>query len=415
MSRAGSGTTLYATIAWRNLWRNRRRSLIAMSSIVFAVVIALATRSMQLGVYAHTIHNVVSFYTGYLQVHERGFQDSQSLESSFTGPDSVAAEVDAVRHVTFTAPRLESFALLSSGNVTDGAQLLGIDPEREDRLTGLAKKVASGRYLRAGEDGILLGSELARHLGLAVGDTVVALGSGYHAVSAAGRFRIVGTVRFPTPDLNATVAYLSLPAAQAFYGAPDRVTSLAVMIDDPHALSAVESRLAARLGRALEVVSWETMMPEMVQYIRLDNASGVILLMLVYVVIGFGILGTALMMTLERTREFGVLIAVGMQRRLLGGIVLCETVMLALLGVLAGIVLGMPLLAYLAAHPILLSGSTARAMEGYGFEPILPFSLAPSIFLWQTIAVLALAIAAATVPLHRVSTLDAVTAMREGR
>lgn len=406
--------SLYTTIAWRNLWRNRRRSLIAMSSVVFAVVIALATRSMQLGVYAHTIHNVVSFYTGYLQVHERGFQDSQSLESSFTQTDSEAVVVNAVRHVTFCAPRLESFALLSSGNVTDGAQLIGIDPEREGRLTGLSRKVASGRYLRADDQGILLGSELARHLGLAVGDTVVALASGYHGVSAAGRFRIVGTVRFPTPDLNATIAYLTLPAAQAFYGATDRVTSLAVMIDGPHALPGVEARLAERLGRTFEVVSWETMMPEMVQYIRLDNASGVIMLMLVYVVIGFGILGTVLMMTMERTREFGVLIAVGMQRRLLGGIVLCESVMLALLGALAGMLLGVPLIAYLAAHPILLSGSTARAMEGYGFEPILPFSLAPSIFFWQTIAVLVLAVAAAALPLHRVGTLDPVAAMRQG-
>lgn len=409
-----SGMRLYAAIAWRNLWRNRRRSLIAMSSVVFAVVIALATRSMQLGMYAHTIHNVVSFYTGYLQVHERGFQDSQSLESSFARTDSVAAAVNAVRHVRFSAPRLESFALLSSGSVTDGAQLIGIDPEREDRLTGLSRKVASGRYLRAGDQGILLGSELARHLGLAVGDTVIALGSGYHAVSAAGRCRIVGTVRFPTPDLNATLAYLTLPAAQEFYGAPDRVTSLAVMIDEPQALAGVESQLAARLGPSFEVVSWETMMPEMVQYIRLDNASGVIMLMLVYVVIGFGILGTVLMMTLERTREFGVLIAVGMQRRLLGAIVLCESVTLALLGALAGMLLGIPLIAYLAAHPILLSGSTARAMEGYGFEPILPFSLAPSIFLWQTIAVLVLAVAAAALPLQRVGTLDPVAAMREG-
>ncbi len=405
---------LFATLAWRNLWRSRRRSLIAMSSVVFAVVVALTTRSMQLGMYDRTIHNVVSFYTGYLQVHARGFQDSQSLEASFTRPGATASAVEAVRHVTFSAPRLESFALLSSGNVTDGAQLIGIDPAREDHLTGLSRKVASGRYLRAGDAGILLGSELARHLGLQAGDTVIALGSGYHAVSAAGRFRIVGTVRFPAPELNATLAYLALPAAQAFAGAPDRVTSLAVMIDDPRALAGVESALTARLGRSFEVVSWESMMPEMVQYIRLDNASGIVMLLLVYVVIGFGILGTVLMMTMERTREFGVLVAVGMRRRLLGGIVLCESVMLALLGALAGVLLGVPLIAYLARHPVLLSGASARAMERYGFEPILPFLLTPSIFLWQTFAVLVLAVAATGLPLHRVATLDPVTAMREG-
>ncbi len=406
--------SLYLTLAWRNIWRNKRRSIISMSSVVFAVVVALATRSMQLGFYSRTIDNVVSFYTGYLQVHDHGFNDKQSLDYSFTRPDSIGALVDRAPHVTFSAPRLESFALLSSGNVTDGAQVVGIDPEREDRLSSLRKKIVSGRYLTADDTGIVLGSELAAHLGVAVGDTVIALGSGYHAATAADRFRVVGTVEFPVTELNATMAYLALPAAQRFYGAPDRVTSLAVMLDDHRALEDTSRRLAEALGGDYEVITWKTMMPEMVQYIQFDNASGIVMLLLVYVVVGFGILGTVLMMTMERTREFGVLVAVGMKRRILAGIVMLESIVLALQGALAGIALGIPLLAYLAAHPILLRGETAEAIRSYGFEPILPFSLEPSIFVWQTVTVLIIAIAATAVPLHRIRGLEPVTAMREG-
>jgi putative ABC transport system permease protein len=405
---------LYAVIAWRNIWRNKRRSVISMSSVVFAVVIALATRSMQLGFYARTIDNVVSFYTGYLQVHDRGFQATQNLDHSFDRPDSIAALVDRVPHVTFAAPRLESFALLSSGSVTDGAQVIGIDPGREDRLTGLRGKVVSGRYLNEGDDGILLGSDLAAHLGVSVGDTVVAIGSGYHAVTAAGKFEVVGELTFPAPELNAGIAYLALPAAQSFYGAPGRVTSLAVMLDDHRSLPAVQGELRAALGTSYEVISWETMTPEIVQYIKLDNASGIIMLALIYVVIAFGILGTVLMMTMERTREFGMLVAVGMKKRVLAGIVLLESVILAVQGALAGILLGIPILRYLAAHPIVLGGATARAMRSYGFEPILPFSLQPSIFLWQTVAMLIIAVAASLLPLNRIRTLDAVAAMRKG-
>jgi ABC-type lipoprotein release transport system permease subunit len=406
--------SLYLALAWRNLWRNKRRSVIAMSSVVFAVVIALATRSMQLGFYAHTIDNVVSFYTGYLQVHAKGFEDTKSLDDSFARADSVAAVVDGTPHVTFVAPRLESFALLSSGDVSDVAQIVGIDPAREDRLTGLRKKIASGRYLSAEDRGILLGSELARHLGVAVGDTVVALGSGYHALSAAARFVVAGTVTFPIPDLNAGMAYLTLPAAQEFYGADGRVTSLAVMLNDHGALASAAGSLRARLGAHFEVVTWKTMMPEMVQYIQVDNAGGVIMLLLVYVVIAFGILGTVLMMTMERTREFGVLVAVGMRKRVLGGIVLLESVILSVLGALAGILLSLPLLVYLRAHPIVLPDSMARAMKSYGFEPIMPFSLRPSIFVWQTLAMLAIALIAAAVPLLRIRALDPVGAMRRG-
>jgi len=405
---------LIVVLAWRNLWRNRRRSLLSMSSVVFAVLIALSTRSMQLGFYARTIHNVVSFYTGYLQVHAHGYMDRQELDNSFADPDSVAALAERVPHVTLAAPRLESFALLSSDSTTDGARIVGVDPVREDRLTGLRGKLVSGRYLAPGDAGILLGSELARHLQVAPGDTLVALGAGYHAATAAGRFVVAGTLTFPIPELNTSTAWVSLPAAQAFYAAPGRATSLAVMLDDERALPGATAALRARLGRGYDVETWKTIMPEMVQYIQLDNAGGVLMLLLVYVVIGFGILGTVLTMTLERTREFGVLIAVGMKRRVLGGVVLLESVLLALQGALLGMLLAVPLLLALAAHPIVLTGQAAEALRGYGFEPILPFSLQGSIFLSQTTAVLAIALVAAAVPLVRIRRLDPVTAMRRG-
>ncbi len=404
----------YLTLAWRNIWRNRRRSLISIASVVFAVVIAVSMRSMQLGFYARTIDNVVSFETGYLQVHAPGYQEKQTLEQSFGSPDSVAAVVATVPHVTRVAPRLDAFALVSSGAVTDGVRITGIAPGAEAALSGLDKRVAAGRYLAADDPGILLGTDLATHLGLAVGDTVAVLGSGYHGLSAAGRYRVTGLVAFPTPELNARLAYLALPAAQELFGAPDRVTALAVMIDGPRRLDGVRDAVAAALGPRYEVVTWETMMPEMVQYIAMDNASGIIMLLLVYVVVGFGVLGTVLMMTVERTREFGVLVALGMRKRVLAALVWLESMILALLGAVAGMALGAPLLLYLRAHPIHLTGRGAEALARWGFEPILPFSLAPRIFVWQTVTVLAIAAVAVLYPLLRIRRLRVVEAMRKG-
>lgn len=401
-------------LAWRNIWRNKRRSIISISSVLFAVVIAIMMRSMQLGFYARTIDNVVSFYTGYMQVHAPGFQEKQSLEQSFTRPDSIASVVEAVPHVTQTAPRLESFALISAGDITDGAQVIGIDPAKEDALTGLKEKVTRGSYLAPDDKGILLGSGLADHLKLGIGDTVVVLGSGYHGISAAGRYTITGVVNFPTPELNSTMAYLTLPEAQWLYGARDRVTSLAVMIDAPRYLDQVESSMRGKLGENYEVISWKTMMPEMVQYIDVDNASGIIMLVLIYVIVGFGVLGTVLMMTMERMREFGVLVAVGMKKGVLRGIVLIESVILSLNGAVFGMILSVPLLLYLKAHPIHLTGKGAEALLSYGFEPILPFSLNPTIFFWQTFTVLVIALVAAAYPLFRISKLKAVDAMRTG-
>ncbi len=399
-------------LAWRNIWRNKKRSLISIASIIFAVVLALATRSMQLGFYARSIDNVVSFYTGYIQIHEPGFFEKQSLNYSFTLSDPLINDISNIRHLTSYAPRLESFVLVSAGQNTIGSVITGIDPTLEAQFSGLDKRVKSGAYLDAGDNGIMLSEGLANHLKVHVGDTVVALGQGYHDIMAAGQYRVAAIVSFPLPELDAATAYLTLGNAQQLFSMEDRITSLAMMIDGQRSLNYVIYRLKSSLGGRYEILSWEEMMPELVQYIETDNASGILMLLIIYMVIGFGILGTVLMMTLERNREFGMLIAVGMKRHYLGFVVALESVILSIIGVLCGTILGLPLLIYLYYNPIRFVGETALIMIRYGFEPVLPFSLNPSIFFWQALTVLIIALVATIYPLWRISRLEPVLAIR---
>jgi putative ABC transport system permease protein len=404
----------YLRLAWRNIWRNRKRSLISIASILFAMVIALAMRSLQLGFYRHAINNVVSFYTGYLQVQAPEFNDTQSIDQSFLVVDSLTSIIHSTPYVTHAAPRLESFALASCGEITDGVLVVGIDPQVEDSVTGLARRVVEGRYLNAEDKGVLLGQSLAKHLNVGVGDTVILLGQGYHAVTAAGKYGIEGIIKFPNPDLDARMVYLRLGVAQYLFGADNRLTSVAVMIDKDQHMPAVVGNLQERLGGDYAVLSWREMMPELDQYIRSDNASGLIMLAILYLVIGFGILGTILMMTLERTREFGVLLAIGMGRGVLRRLVIIESVLLALVGAIAGVVLGIPPIIYLHFHPIPLTGQWAEIYRGYGFDPVMPFARDPGIFFWQGIIVLVIALVASLYPVFRVSRLKAVNAIRTG-
>ena len=400
------------SLAWRNVWRNKRRSFISITSVLLAVVLAVLTRSFQLGFYSHSINNVVSYYTGYVQIHAPGYWDNQSLDRSLGNWDSLAATVDTMRYVTITSPRLESFALISAGNITDVAMVSGIDPDRENRMTHLAGKVVSGSYLTPNDDGILLGEGLARHLQLGVGDTVVVLGQGYHGITAAGKYPITGIVKFPTGEQNNSTSYLTLEQAQNLTGAYGRITSLAIMIDGERHLNSVMSDLHHTFDDKYEIMTWKQLMPELVEYIETDNASGLIMIFVIYMVIGFGILGTILMMTLERTHEFGMLMAVGMKRSILGFVTVIESVMLSFVGVIGGVLLGIPVMLYFHAYPIQLSGSLAEATASYGFEPIFPVSLDPMIFIWQAITVLIIALIADIYPLWRISRLSAVKAMR---
>lgn len=405
---------MYLSLAWRNIWRNKRRSLIAMASVLFAVIIALATRSMQLGSYRHMIQNTVGFQTGYAQIHGEGYWDSRSINDSFTLTDSLIRETEQIPHVTKITPRLETFTLVSSGDITDGAMVTGIVPAEEDHFTKLRDRLVEGKYLQPEDSGILLAKGLAEHLQVGEQDTVVLLGQGFHGVTAAGKCEVVGLVEYPMPEMNNRMAYLALHEAQRLVGAPDRTTALAIMIDRQDHLPEVMQELESRLDEHYEVMSWKEMLPEIVQSIEADNASGIIMLFIIYMVIGFGILGTVLMMTMERTREFGMMVAIGMKRGRLRLVVILESLMLTFLGVIAGVVLGVPVLLHLYFHPIPLKGQLREMMISYGWDPVLPFSLDPMIFVWQALTVLVIALIASSYPVWRISRVDPVQALRTG-
>lgn len=403
---------LFFQLAWRNLWRNKRRTLISTSSVLFAVFLSLAMRSMQNGQYDYMIQSAVGMYLGYVQVHGEGYWEKRSLDQTIDVSDSLLTSFASVPRVTEVVPRLETFALLSKDSATKVVQVIGVDPSRENAMTGLAKRMYAGHYLGPNEQGVLLGQGLARFLNASIGDSVVIYGQGYHGVTAAARVPVTGILKFPIPTIDNSTLYLSLPYAQWLFSAPGRVTSVAFMIRSPSDMNEVQTRVKEIAGPRTEVMTWPEMMPELVQGIQADSAGGILMLIILYVVIGFGIFGTIMMMTTERAREFGVLISVGMKRWKLMLVTTIETIMISMLGALAGVAVGIPILWYFYLHPIPLTGEYEKVMLAYGLEPILPFSAAPEIFLAQTAIVFGLAVLCAFYPLMVIRKLNPVAAIR---
>jgi ABC-type lipoprotein release transport system permease subunit len=403
---------LFFQLAWRNLWRNKRRTLISTSSVFFAVILSLAMRSMQHGQYDFMIQSAVGMYLGYVQIHGEGYWEKRSLDETMPLSDSSVASFASVPNVTEVVPRFEAFALVSKDSATKVAQVIGIDPSREDAMTGLAKRISSGHYLRPTDEGIMVGEGLAKFLKAGLGDSIVVYGQGYHGVTAAARVPIVGILKFPIPTIDNSTSYLALPYAQWLFSAPGRVTSVAFMIRSPSDMDTVQADLKVKAGKGTEVMTWPQMMPELVQGIQADSAGGVLMLIILYVVIGFGIFGTIMMMTTERLREFGVLVSVGMKRWKLIVVTSIETVFISMLGALAGVVVAIPILWYFSLHPIPLTGEYAQVMLAYGLEPILPFSAAPGIFLAQTSIVFGLAVLCALYPWAVIRKLNPVAAIR---
>ena len=403
---------MYLSLSWRNLWRNKRRTIIAAASVFFAVVLAIAMRSMQHGSYAYMIYSSAKLFTGYLQIQGKNYWENRSLDESISINSQQLDSVAAIPHVTSATPRLEAYSLISFKNSTKVSQVIGVDPQAENAMTDLESRVVDGQYLRPGSDGVLIGRGLAEVLGVNVGDSIVLYGQGYHGQIAAAQLPIDGIVKLPFPEMNNGLVYLTLSNAQDIFSAYGRITSLAIMVDNLNHLQGVRDSIGGLFDDRYTIMTWDEMMPDLVQGIELDNASGIIMLIILYIVIAFGVFGTIMMMTSERAKEFGILISVGMKRIKLASVTTLETIFISLLGVLAGIAGSLPVIYYFYANPIRITGEAAKAYEMFGVEPILAFSKDAGIFFSQSLVVLIIALATALYPLIFIYRLRPVKAIR---
>jgi len=383
-----------------------------MSSVLFAIFLALIMRSMQLGSYKAMIVNSVKSSTGYIQIHGNGYWDDKIIDNTLYYTDELQAEIDEIENVSLSIPRLESFTLASSGKHTKGAAVIGTIPELEDQSLALKQKLIKGDYLEAGARGALISAGLADYLELDVKDTLVLLSQGYHGVSAYDAIPVTGIVEFVQPDMNNQMIYVDLEYAQYFYDCPGRLTSISLMLDNPDKLEQTRAQLQFIDPDLLEVMTWKEMLTELVQSIQGDNVGGLFMLGILYMVVGFGIFGTILMMTLERKRELGIMIAVGMRRFKLSSILFFETIMIGLMGIIAGAIVAFPVLLYFYYNPILLTGEAADAMKEFNMEPVMPFLLEPGFFVNQGLVVVVLTLIIAFYPLLFIRKLKVIDAIK---
>jgi ABC-type lipoprotein release transport system permease subunit len=345
-------------------------------------------------------------------VHEKGYWADKSIDNTFETSPELEKKILANPNVTQITPRLESFALLSSGKQTKGAAVIGTLPVSEDEVSGLKSRVISGEYFTDQDREILIAEGLAQYLKVKVGDTVVVLGQGYHGVTAAGAFPVKGIIKFVQPDMNNMMTYIPLSLAQELYATPGRLTSLSIMLADPDMMYKTRDEISLIDPDKLEVMVWKEMMAELVQAIEGDNISGLFSLGVLYMVVGFGILGTILMMTKERRREFGIMVAVGMRRYKLAIIVFFETLIISIIGILAGIVTSFPIILYFYHNPIPLTGEAADAMLEYNMEPVMPFLLEPGYFVSQSFVVIAITFLTLIYPMTVISRFKVINAIK---
>lgn len=402
-------------LAWRNLWRNKRRTIITLMSVFFAVILSISTMGVKKGLYNRIIKNLTETYAGYSQIHAKGYWEEQILDNSMVWNDSVRRFLSENEKIKSFTPRIETFVLASGEKSSKGAVLIAIDPVKEIHATNLNNRIIAGDFLTEGANEVLLGDKLAKTLKLNIGDTLILLGQGYHASSAAGKFIVKGLIRLPLPELNYQVVFMTILDAMKLFDMQNRVSSVVLIPENPDKLNSLIQSLKNETKNDNEIMTWVEMYPEIQNLIDADTVEGYVLMFVLYMIITFGIFGAMLMMLAERAHEFGVLVAIGMKRWRLGLIIVIETLIISLAGASFGCLAGYPLMYWFYVNPVKMNveDEMAKIYEDFGFEPIIQTAINPDLFLNQTLIVFLIASVISLYPFFKLLRLDALKSMRK--
>ncbi len=406
--------TLQATLAWRNIWRNRRRSVITILAVTFAVMLSIAMRGIQLGTYEVNIRHMANLFIGYVQVQQEGFRDNPTLRNSYRSDDSLLASLASDPRVTGVSQRILSDGLASYGDQSQGVMIVAFDPMAEAEASTMMERIQEGRFFRSSDaDEIVVGEKLLRNLGASLGDDVVVLAQGYDGSLGNLRFTIVGTVKTGMPEFDRAAIFMGLAAAQDLLVMYGRVHTTVVRLDDLQDIPDIVETLGSILRESGRIaLPWNKVSPEFEQAIKLDNVSGILMLAILIAVVAFGITNTVLMSVTERFREFGIMLAVGMPQQRLLNLVMLETTYILLIGLVLGNILAVGINYWLMVSPIEFGGEFQAMYEEYGFLPVIQSTIRLSSFLNTTLSMVLISIAATIYPLVKLGRLEPLKGIR---
>ena len=401
-------------LAWRNIWRNKRRSLITLAAVVFATVMAIAMRGIQKGTYALNIRSAVELFSGYLQVQEKNYLDNPSLTSSFVINKNIKDALKTTKGVLGYSPRIYADGLISYKDNSRGAAIFGIEPGREEKVTTFVENINSGSFFTSDSSNeIVVGDQLLKNLDAKIGDDIVILAQRFDGTLGNQKYKIIGTVKFGMQDVESALIFMGLKSAQSLLAMGNRVNIIAIKADNLNNIKEIHSELMSKIKNPdLKVLSWNKINPELEQAIQMDNVSGIFFLGILIVIVAFGILNTVLMSVIERFREFGVVLAIGMPQVNLTYLVYIETIFITVIGLIIGNILGFSVNYYLIIHPITFGGEIQKLYEIYHFLPQMKSTLQPGIFFNVSLSILIISVLSCLYPAYKVYKLEPLKGIR---
>lgn len=401
-------------LSWRNIWRNRRRTLLTISAIAFAAAILVFMVTLQLSSYDTMIDYTLRVYHGHLQVQPKGYLDKPQMINTIPDARAIGSHIRKLTGLAAVSVRAMGFALASSKARSYGVQVIGVESEYEGKVSTIPGLVKKGRFLSSDDaQEAVIGHVLARNLKLNVGEEITLLGTGWDGSVAATVVPVVGIFESGSAELDRHLLQLPLGTFQDVFSMENHAHAIVVLGDNLKRLKDLMGIVRAGLPpeSRLAVLSWEALIPGLKQAIQVDWASGWFLYLCLIIIVTFSILNTFLMSVLERTREFGIMLALGAKPGRISALVMLESMWLTLLGLAVGVVIGIAVVTYFHIRGFSYPGLEELAAY-YNLPGIIELSLSPLSLTLGPAAILLATCVTALYPALRIRRFKPADAMR---
>ncbi len=403
-------------LALRNLFRNKRRTVLTVAAIAFGLALMLWTVNFQNGSYTMMIRMGISSMAGHVVVQAPGYQDKKEVTMVVEDVAGVSAKLASEFPEGVVAPRIAMGGLLMSTSTSVGVALNGFLPEAEVQVQDLHTKIVDGEWFGDDDREIVIGRAMADTLDVELGDKLVLMGQSGTDEMQSRMFRVRGIYRTGSDQIDGRVAYAHLAAAQELLDRGDVAHMVTLHLEDPSDSFEAAERAEVLLGPELDVRNWKEALPELAAMIQVDRASGDVMMAIIGLIVAFGVLNTLLMSVLERTREFGVMLSLGMKPGQLARLVLLEGMTLGIIGALVGLGLGLAVscqAVYQGMDYSAFAGEGgAMEMEGMVFDMVMKGQWDPVRMAYYLIAAVLFCVCSAIYPAWSISRLQPVQAMR---
>ncbi len=328
-------------LAWKNIWRNKLRSIVVMTAIALGVFAAVFLTAFMNGMVEDRIKSVIQTEISHIQIHQPGFEDNNDFSVRIENADSVVQNVKSIQHITAISKRIVISSMVASAETNTGVKIIGVVPESEKNVTNISNKIIEGSYFEGkGRNSVVIGKKLAEKLKVSLKNKIIITVQDVNKTITSGAFRIAGifeTDNFIFDEATIFVRYGDICRLTGLNGA--EAHEIAVLLDKNENTEVARQEIK-KLFPSLQVQGWLELSPEAGYLVSAMNQYMYIFILIVLLALCFSIINTMLMVVLERVREIGMLMAVGMSRIRVFLMIMLETIYLSLTGGIIGIITG---------------------------------------------------------------------------